>query len=91
MKYRFRATEKFWTSFHRLSTPQKRSCQEAWQIFKLTPFDPRLRPHKILRLSARYGRSIFAVAIEGDLRLLFYIEGETVTSLIAGTRDVYDG
>jgi len=91
MKHRYRATEKFWTSFYRLSAQQKESCRKAWQIFKENPFDFRLRSHKIRRLSARYGRTIYAAVIEDDLRLLFYLEGETVTSLIVGTHDIYQG
>jgi hypothetical protein len=91
MKYRYRAAEKFWTSFYRLSPQQKDSCRKAWRVFKEDPFDSRLRPHKIHRLSARYRRTIYAVAIEGDLRLLFYLEGETITSLIVGTHGIYFG
>lgn len=91
MKYRYRATGKFWTSFYRLAPPQKESCRKAWQIFKENPFDARLRPHKIHRLSARYGRTIYSATIEGDLRLLFYVEGETITSLIVGTHEIYEG
>ena len=91
MKYRYRATEKFWTSFYRLDPHQKESCRNAWQIFKEDPFDSRLRSHKIHRLSARYGRTIYAAVIEDDLRLLFYLEGETITSLIVGTHDIYEG
>lgn len=90
MKYRFRATEKFWTRFYRLSPDQKSSCRKAWQIFKENPFDPRLRSHKIERLSAQYGRTIYAAVIENDLRLLFYLEGQTVTSLIIGTHEIYE-
>jgi hypothetical protein len=91
MKYRYRAAEKFWTSFYRLAPQQKESCRKAWQIFKENPFDPRLCSHRIHRLSARYGRTICAAAIEDDLRLLFYLEGETITSLIVGTHDIYEG
>ncbi|MGO8700862.1 MAG: hypothetical protein ACLQVY_24485 [Limisphaerales bacterium] len=89
MKYRFRATEKFWTSFYRLTPQQKESCRKAWLIFKDNPFDIRLRAHKIHGLSARYGRTIFAVVIEADLRLLFYLEDQTITSLIVGTHSLY--
>ncbi len=89
MKYRYRAAERFWTSFYRLSPAQKESARRAWSIFKEDPFDPRLRTHKILRLSANYGRTIYAVEIEGDLRLLFYLDSETVVSLIIGTHDIY--
>ena len=81
----------FWTSFYRLNTDQKESARRAWKIFKEDPFDPRLRPHKIQRLSAVYGRTIYAVDIEGDLRATFYLDGETVVSLIVGTHDIYKG
>ena len=91
MKYRYRAVERFWTSFYRLSPAQKESARRAWQIFKADPFDPRLRTHKIQRLSAQYGRTIYAVEIGGDLRSTFYLDGETVVSLIIGTHDIYKG
>jgi hypothetical protein len=91
MKYRYCATEKFWTSFYRRTPPQKESCRKARRIFKENPFDSRWRPHKIHRLSARYGRTMYAAAIEEDLRLLFYLEGETITSLIVGTHDIFEG
>jgi mRNA-degrading endonuclease YafQ of YafQ-DinJ toxin-antitoxin module len=91
MKYRYRAVERFWTSFYRLSPAQKESARKVWLIFKEDPFDTRLRTHKIHRLSATYGRTIYAVEIEGDLRLLFYLDGETVVSLIVGTHDIYKG
>jgi hypothetical protein len=89
MKYRYRAVERFWTSFYRLSPAQKESARQTWKIFKEDPFDPRLRTHKILRLSANYGRTIYAIEIEDDLRLLFYLDGETIVSLIIGTHDIY--
>ncbi len=89
MNYRFRAVERFWTSFYRLSPAQKESARNAWIIFKENPFDPRLRTHRIQRLSAHYRRTIYAVEIEGDLRSLFYLDGETVVSLIIGTHDIY--
>ncbi len=91
MKYRYRAVEKFWTSFYRLPPAQKESARKAWQIFKQDPFDPRLRTHKIQRLSAHYGRTIYAIELEGDLRSLFYLDGETVISLVVGTHDIYKG
>jgi hypothetical protein len=89
MKYRYRAVERFWTSFYRLPPAQKESARKTWKIFKEDPFDPRLRTHKIQRLSANYGRTIYAIEIEDDLRLLFYLDGETVISLIIGTHDIY--
>lgn len=91
MKYRYRAVERFWTSFYRLSPGQKESARKTWGIFKEAPFDPRLRTHKIQRLSAQFGRTIYAVEIEGDLRSTFYLDGETVVSLIIGTHHIYKG
>jgi hypothetical protein len=74
MNYRFKPTEQFWESFYDLTAAQKESTRRAWKIFKQNPFDPRLRPHKIRRLSTVYGRTIYAVDIEGDLRAVFYID-----------------
>ena len=87
MKYR--ATEQFWESFSDLPPDQKASVREAWEIFKTDPFDPRLRSHKIHRLSALYKRTIYAAVIEADLRVLVYLEGETVWTVDVGTHDVY--
>jgi len=40
MKYRYRATEKFWTSFYRLDPRQKEACRNAWQILVKGIIDP---------------------------------------------------
>lgn len=91
MSYRYRPTERFWQSFYTLSPGQKESTRRAWEIFKLNPFDPRLRTHKIHRLSAHYGRTIYAVEIEADLRAVFYIENDSVVTVDIGTHAVYKG
>ena len=91
MKYRFKSTQRFWESFYALSSDQKESTRRAWKIFQENPFDPRLRPHKIYRLSARFNRTIYAVDIEGDLRAVFYIEGDVVVTVDIGSHDIYRG
>ena len=91
MKYRFKPTETFWESFYSLSSSQKSSVRSAWKIFKQNPFDPRLRPHKIHRLSAHYNRTIYAVEIERDLRAVFYISGDCIVTVDVGTHDIYKG
>ncbi|HEY5042420.1 MAG TPA: hypothetical protein VIK53_10495 [Verrucomicrobiae bacterium] len=91
MNYKFKPTERFWQSFYELSPNQKDSTRRAWQIFKENPFDPRLRIHKIHRLSARYGQTIYAVDIEGDLRAVFFIKGDCVVTVDIGTHDIYKG
>lgn len=89
MKYRFRATRAFWRSFGKLSVQQQRRAREVFAIFKMNPFDSRLRSHKIQKLSARYGRVIYAAEIQADLRVVFYVEGNTVVTVDIGSHDLY--
>ena len=89
MKYRFQPTQAFWESFYALSADQKESTRQAWTIFKENPFDSRLRPHKIHRLSARFGRTIYAAKIESDLRAVFFVEGDLVVTVDIGSHDIY--
>ncbi len=89
MTYNFRAAEQFWKSFHALPDIQKESTREAWQVFKLDPFDPRLRTHKIHSLTALYKRTIYSVTVESDLRVVFFIEGNTIFTVDIGTHDIY--
>jgi mRNA-degrading endonuclease YafQ of YafQ-DinJ toxin-antitoxin module len=89
MKYRFRATRAFWRSFAKLTLQQQRRAREVFVIFKQNPFDPRLRSHKIQKLSARYSRVIYAAEIEADLRVVFYIERNVVVTLDIGSHDLY--
>ena len=91
MSYRYRVVEPFWTHFYRLSDAQKEAARCAWKIFKENPFDPRLRTHKIHKLSSLYGRTIYAVDLEGDLRSTFYIDGDWIVSVDIGTHDIYKG
>ena len=91
MKYSFKPTQRFWESFYALSSDQKESTRRAWKIFQENPFDPRLRPHKIYRLSARFNRTIYAADIEGDLRAVFYVEGDVVITVDIGSHDIYRG
>lgn len=81
MRYRYRAARTFWRSFNKLSLDQQTAARRVFGIFKANPIDPRLRPHKIQRLSAQYGRTIHAVDIQGDLRATFYLDGDAVWSV----------
>jgi hypothetical protein len=89
MSYRYRATETFWENFYDLPAAQKESARKAWQIFKQDPFDPRLRTHRIHRLCGIMKRTVHAVVVEGDLRVVFYIESGTVVSFNIGTHAIY--
>lgn len=89
MARRYRATPQFWRSYRKLTATQQASARKAWPIFKADPFDPRLRTHRIASLSARAGRTIHSVWIEGDLRAVFYQDGEDIVSVDIGTHDIY--
>jgi mRNA-degrading endonuclease YafQ of YafQ-DinJ toxin-antitoxin module len=91
MKYRFSASRAFWRSFGKLPVQQQQKAREAFLVFKRDPFDPRLRSHKIHKLSARYGRIVYAAEIEADLRVAFYITGDMVVTVDIGSHDVYRG
>jgi mRNA-degrading endonuclease YafQ of YafQ-DinJ toxin-antitoxin module len=89
VSYRFKTVPSFRRALRKLSPQQKAAARKAFAIFKQNPFDPRLRPHKIHRLSAEYGVTIHAICIEGDLRAVFYVEGDTVWSVDVGTHAIY--
>ena len=89
MKYRFAATPSFKKALARLTSSQKRSAKKAFTIFKIDPFDSRLRTHKIHGISARLGRTIYSVWVEKDLRALFYLEKDTAVSIDIGTHRMY--
>ena len=89
MARRYRATPQFWRSYRKLTDMQMESARLAWKIFKADPFDSRLRTHRIASLSARFGRTIHSVWIEGDLRAVFYLDGADVVSVDIGTHAIY--
>jgi mRNA-degrading endonuclease RelE of RelBE toxin-antitoxin system len=89
VKYRYRAAKSFRRALAKLSPEQQRCAAAAFKIFKENPFDPRLRLHKIYKLSAACGKTIYAAVIEGDLRATFYVEGNTVWSVDIGTHAIY--
>ena len=89
MKYRFKPTQRFWESFYGLTSKQKESVRRAWMIFRENPFDPRLRPHKIHRLSSYYNRTVHWVVVEADLRAVFYVAGNLVVTVDIGSYEIY--
>jgi hypothetical protein len=36
------------------------------------------------------GRTVYAVRIEGNLRTLFYQDGDTIVSFLIGNHDIYE-
>ena len=88
MSYQYRAVEKFWRNFYRLSPLQKESVRRAWQKFKSDPFHPALASHEIHELSAKARHRIYSAVIEADLRVIFRVDGSWVTTLDVGTHKI---
>lgn len=89
MNYQYRASRQFWKAFHALNAGQQANAKEAFKVFKKDPFDPSLKTHKIHKLSAAYGRTIYSVTIEANLRAVFYLDGDTICTVDIGTHDIY--
>ena len=89
MAYRYVAQPQFWRNFKKMPREQWTSVRRTWQIFKVDPFDSRLGAHKIHGLSAIFNRTVYAVVVEGDLRITFYIDGNTVVTTNIGTHAIY--
>ena len=58
-------------------------------IFRNDPFDVRLHTHKIEKLSARVGRTVFSVTIEKDLRAVFFLKDNVVCTFDVGSHDIF--
>jgi len=87
--YEFRRTPQFRKAFDNLNEEQKEAAREAFKKFKLNPFDPSLKPHKINRLSALRKRTVHSVTISGNLKAVFTIDGNKVISEDIGSHDIY--
>jgi hypothetical protein len=89
VSYQYRALRRFWNSFRDLEQEQQTSCRRVWRIFHKDPFDPRLKTHRISTLSARAGRPVYAVWIEPNLRVVFFIEDDIIYTMDVGTHKIY--
>ena len=89
MTYRFKTTPTFRKALRGLTAVQKASARQVFGLFRDNPFDPRLRTHKIHSLSAQFGRTIYSVWVEADLRAVFYLDGDLVVSVDIGPHAIY--
>ncbi len=89
MSYRFQTTLSFRKSLSKLTASQKESARKTFEIFKTNPFHPRLRTHKIHGLSVKFGRTIYSVWVESNVRAVFYLDGDVVVSVDIGTHAIY--
>lgn len=85
----YRATGAFWRAFDKIEARQQALARAKFEVFKENPFQPSLKSHRINKLSAQWKRTIFSACLEGDLRVIFYIEGNEVISVGIGTHSIY--
>lgn len=85
----FKTVPPFWDHFDKLPKSQQDLARETFKTFKKNPFDPKLKAHKINRLTAIYKTTVFGITIDGNLRAVFCKRGNVVVSLDIGTHDIY--
>ena len=88
-KFEFKGTPEFFKALNSLSDSKRLLADEVFVRFKINPFDPALRPHRIHKLSSRFGGTVWSVTIDGDLRALFMVNGNVIQSIGIGTHDIY--
>jgi hypothetical protein len=89
-EYIFRRTPAFRRAFDNLSGEDQEAARKVFrEVFRENPFHPSLNTHKINRLSALARRTIYSVTIKGNLKAVFYLDGQTVVSMDIGTHDIY--
>ena len=89
MTYSYKATRKFWKNYSSLSETKKKLVKEKYKLFKADLFHPALKSHSIAKLSAEAKHTIYSAVIEGDLRVIFRIDGSVVTTLTIVTHELY--
>lgn len=87
--YVFRKTPSFDRQYKKLPIEQQKSCDDAFLIFKKDPWDSRFGTHTIQALSARYKKTVWSATIEGDLKVLFLVDGNQITSVGVGSHKIY--
>lgn len=87
--FKFKATPQFWKSFNALPPQQQEEAKKTFQIFQKNPSDPSLRVHKINRLSALRKNVVRSIVVGDNLRAVFEVKGNVITSLDIGTHDIY--
>ena len=84
-----RATAEFWRAFDKLEPRKQDLAREKFKTFKEDPFHPSLGSHRINKLSAQWKKTIFSACLEGDLRVLFYLDGDQIISVGIGSHAIY--
>lgn len=88
-QYVFKRTKTFRRNFDGLPPAQKEAARECFALFKWNPFDPRLRPHIITKLTAKRKMHIWSVTVESDLRVVFSMHGNVILSEDIGKHSIY--
>ena len=83
MKLKF--TNHFFRSLKRLSPVVQEVFWERAEIFEKDIFNPKLKTHKLRNLKNRW-----AFSVNFSVRVIFYLEKDTVTFLEIGDHSIYN-
>lgn len=86
---RFVAEKTFWQDFDKLPLRQQKLAMQKFQIFRQNPFAISFKTHKIHNLSQKYKQTIYFAALEGDLRVIFFVQNDTLYSVSIGSHKIY--
>jgi hypothetical protein len=88
VSYQYRAVEKFWRNFYKLSPERKESVRRAWQASNGIHF---IHPSDRTRFVSyqREQNTLYSTVIESELHVIFRIDGIWVTSLDVETHKIY--
>lgn len=76
---------RFRFSYRQLSEIIQRKAERKERIFRMNPFDPRLKTHKLHGVLGR----LWSFSIDAKYRILFEFDNRDVTFLDIGDHDVY--
>lgn len=76
---------RFKDSYRRLPEPVKTRAERREHLFRLDPFDPLLRTHKL------HGKlkNQWSFSVDARHRIVFEFDGDDVTFLDIGTHEIY--
>lgn len=82
----YRAVPDFWAAYSKLTLQKKEAANRAFIKFKANHCDQSLHPHKIDKFSTAK-IPVRTVDVLKDLRVLYIIDGNIITSIYIGTHD----
>ena len=87
----FKRAPQFKKAFDNLNPEAQRAARDAYREWKKDPLDrnSKYRPHKIIRLSAIYHKTVYGITLGPDFKVTFLVDGNVIVSLDIGNHSIY--